>query len=478
MSLIKDRHPYKILIVEDNPADYRTIQYALLEEIRKPQLNHANTFKECKRLLGEQEYDAILLDLSLPDKSGAELVQLTLDIAPSTPVIILTGYEDMSFAVRSLKTGVTDYLLKDGFNPALLYKAIIYGIQRNKYLRQIKESEKRYADLFHFSPLPMWIYQEESSQILDVNQSACMHYGYSREEFLKISFSDLFVGKYDYHCLLQNEAKPICKHRKKTGEIILVELDFSQVILEDQQVNMILAKDITRERHLQEELINITLQVEDEERSRISSSLHDGLQQTLLSAFMRLETIEKEAEKNLSELYSQRYKEVMKILKEGIRETRNMAHQMMPTALSELGISAAIAEVIQRYIDEIDFDYQDNLESGRLPENIELVLFRISQELITNIVKHSEATCASVILNTDQDIVYLKVTDNGKGMDTDKSAIMKTSFGLKSIMSRVKSLKGNFNIVSDKGQGTTVSVQIPIASTVEHLEPPLQLKNQ
>src|SRR5690606_12859842 len=130
---------------------------------------------------GVAAFDVILLDLTLPDMSGKELICEILKIAPDRPVVILTGYLDIEFSIQSISMGISDYLLKDELNGTSLYKTIIYCIERRKRTTQLKESEKRYCDLFHLNPQPMWVYALNSLKFLDVNAAAIDHYGYTRE---------------------------------------------------------------------------------------------------------------------------------------------------------------------------------------------------------------------------------------------------------------------------------------------------------
>src|SRR5690606_34852793 len=108
-------------------------------------------------------------------------------LAKSTPVIVLTGYSDIDFGIKSLSMGISDYLLKEELSATSLYKSIMYSIERKEIYRTLKESEKRYKDLFHLSPEPMWLYDVETLKFLDINNAAIKHYGFSREEFLNMT---------------------------------------------------------------------------------------------------------------------------------------------------------------------------------------------------------------------------------------------------------------------------------------------------
>src|SRR5690606_32318795 len=127
-------HEFHILIIEDNVGDYTLVADFLHEHIKSPQIVHVKNFQDAKRALASKcgTFDAVLLDLSLPDKTGSPLIDEIVSLCPAVPVIVLTGYSDFLFGVRSLSLGISDYLLKDELTSTHLYKSIVYGIERKK----------------------------------------------------------------------------------------------------------------------------------------------------------------------------------------------------------------------------------------------------------------------------------------------------------------------------------------------------------
>ncbi|WP_111671004.1 PAS domain S-box protein [Algoriphagus litoralis] len=252
----KDQKSYHILIIEDNLGDFILIEEYLNEYIFDPQLTRVDTFQSAKNLLKDQahDFDLIFLDLSLPDLSGEKLIIGVLDLAIGTPVVALTGFSDLDFSIKSLGLGISDYLLKDELTPIILYKSVIYAIQRSKYVDQIQKSEKRYSDLFQLSPLPMWLYDLETFCFLNINQAAIAHYGYSQEEFLKMKIHDIrppedrlqteeFISNVRNGLMLN--PNNIFRHRKKNGDLIFVEATISPLIFNEKETILVLVNDIT-----------------------------------------------------------------------------------------------------------------------------------------------------------------------------------------------------------------------------------------
>ncbi|MEX2410754.1 MAG: response regulator, partial [Candidatus Paceibacterota bacterium] len=157
---MKEARKYlKILVVEDNPGDFVLIEEYLTEALLSPEIHHVQTYNEVENELNiNTKFDVILLDLSLPDLSGESLVKNMVEISGFIPIVVLTGYENQDFGLKTLSMGVSDYLLKDEISPFLLGKVLAYSIERNKINQTLKTSEKQYRDLFDFSPQPMWVF--------------------------------------------------------------------------------------------------------------------------------------------------------------------------------------------------------------------------------------------------------------------------------------------------------------------------------
>jgi PAS domain S-box-containing protein len=199
--------------------------------------------------------DAIILDLTLPDLQGQALILKIRELAGDVSLLVLTGYSNIEFGMKSLALGVSDYILKDELSPTSLYKSIVYSIGRYKISRQLKESEKRYKELFHLSPQPMYLYALESLNFLDVNKAAIDHYGYSKQEFLTMTLRDIRpkeeVSRLESVIAGIREGKPalpgpkIFKHRKKSGEIISVEIKSNVIDYQGVRAEVVLANDIT-----------------------------------------------------------------------------------------------------------------------------------------------------------------------------------------------------------------------------------------
>lgn len=256
MKTNKDTKKYNIVVVEDNPGDYTLIEDYLEEKFLLPKIYWAKNHKEAKALFSDESIksDVVLLDLSLPDKSGEELITEISPCCHDIPLIVLTGYSDTDFAVKSLSLGVSDYLIKDELDANSLYTSIIFNIQRKKSVLQLENSEKRYSDLFHLSPQPIFVYDIETLRYLDVNLAAEKHYGYTLQEFLGMTIKDIrpaedipdLIKRIEFlNDKLGTHSLGTFRHQKKNGEIIYVDIQSNTLPFQDSIGRIVLVNDIT-----------------------------------------------------------------------------------------------------------------------------------------------------------------------------------------------------------------------------------------
>ena len=241
-----------ILIIEDNPGDFVLIKEYLNEEFFEVIIDQAKTFTEAKIKLQEAKvYDTILLDLSLPDANGAHLISEMVRLAAFTPIIVLTGYTDKDFSIKTLSLGISDYLLKDELTAAHLYKSITYSIERSRINKELIESEENYRNLFDLSPVAMWVYNLETFKFINVNKAAIEHYGYSKNDFLGMTLFDLQpnddIENNKLEMQFLEEGIPVknnFRHLKKNGDLINVEVQRSIYSVE-QKTGLALSTDVT-----------------------------------------------------------------------------------------------------------------------------------------------------------------------------------------------------------------------------------------
>lgn len=258
-----DFNEIQVAVIEDNRGDFFLIEEYLIEVFERPDVWQFETFRSASETLADAEqFDVILLDLSLPDADGEKLVNDIINLAGSIPVVVLTGYTDKRFGVKTLSMGVSDYLLKDELNAEQLKRSIIYSIERKRINSKLEASEKQYKNLFDLNPLPVWVQDKQSFRILDVNQAAVDHYGYTKEEFLGMAIFNIVVSTNDRNRLAKGLTDQtgvqtntvISEHKKKNGDVIDVQSRVSNIEFKGKPAQLVISDDITEKLKFAEEL--------------------------------------------------------------------------------------------------------------------------------------------------------------------------------------------------------------------------------
>jgi PAS domain S-box-containing protein len=206
----------------------------------------------------------------------------------------------------------------------------------------------------------------------------------------------------------------------------------------------------------QREVFRFTLHALEEERHRISESLHNGIGQLLYG--IKLAMADMDPSMELEDFKKARtYAEAL--LKDAIIETRRISHELMPTTLEQFGLKSALDDVCHQLSNGLHFTCNFKGLSRRLEKYLELAVYRTAQELMTNVLKHAKADKCEVEIKATANQVSIVVTDNGQGIS--KTPGHKPGIGLASIRSNIKLLGGQVKIQSRIGKGTKVEVTIP-----------------
>ena len=216
------------------------------------------------------------------------------------------------------------------------------------------------------------------------------------------------------------------------------------------------------------------LQTQDQERRRIARELHDSTGQSLAALTMTLSECNKKAEKFSPEL-ADRLAESEKIARTVSDELRTTSYLLHPPLLDEMGLQAGLRWYIEGFKEKSNVDVSLNLAENldRLPQDLELMLFRVVQESLTNIHRHSDSAKAEISMSNSMGRLMLQIRDQGKGMSAERLASVTgagaAGVGLRGMRERVKGFGGELEIVSN-GTGTLVRVVIPLRSSAPAIE--------
>lgn len=211
----------------------------------------------------------------------------------------------------------------------------------------------------------------------------------------------------------------------------------------------------------QQNAAKAVMDAEEAERKRIATDLHDGVGQLMSAAKMNLSAYEHHTDfKTHEEL--ENFQKIISLVDAGCKEVRAVSHNMMPTSLLTNNLPNAINEFIGK-LDNRALKVHLHSEGFEEPINTstETVLYRVIQECVNNVIKHSEASVLDISLIKEPKEITATIEDNGKGFIVDKSTYT-DGIGLKNIITRVEFLKGTVDFTSAPGKGTLVAIYIPI----------------
>jgi signal transduction histidine kinase/predicted ATPase len=201
------------------------------------------------------------------------------------------------------------------------------------------------------------------------------------------------------------------------------------------------------------------VQVQDNERKRIASDLHDSLGSLLSSVRLRFNGLQEDFARKLPDK-SGRYSDTLSLLDEAIAELRSVSHRMVPVSLGRFGLKSALQTLADQIneSEQLEVDLQILGYEQRVAEEIEVAVYRICQELVQNVIKHAGASAVRIQIIFHDDALNVIVEDNGKGMK--KNEIV-PGLGFNTLQSKVDLFKGTFTIETQPGKGMMVLVDLP-----------------
>jgi signal transduction histidine kinase len=227
--------------------------------------------------------------------------------------------------------------------------------------------------------------------------------------------------------------------------------------------NSRLYEDLRREHEVGRELLRRSTTAQEDERSRLAKELHDGVIQALVSALYRLQ-FAMAGVRDLPEEVRASLEEARETLDASIDEMRRLIEGLRPPLLDDLGLARAIERYAVSMGDTAGLCLELRLQEadGLLPE-AEISIYRIAQECINNVFKHSGCSRCEVSLEMSEDVLELVIKDDGVGFDLDETASrIEGSFGLAGMRERAESMGGTLEIDSACGRGSRISLVVPL----------------
>ncbi len=228
-----------------------------------------------------------------------------------------------------------------------------------------------------------------------------------------------------------------------------------------------LITDISEQKKYQQMLKQLSrgiIEAQENERKRVSNELHDSLAQNLLVINSEIQKIINEERRNDERVDA--WRKTAKLAEETMEQITDIAFDLRPPALDKLGFEKTITQLADRISDSTNISFFVEIDKGSctMPQEMEITVYRIIQEAINNIIKHSKADNAYVDVACRERIIEINISDDGIGFEPGKIAERqqaKSGKGLQSITERVAIFGGSFIIESDEGAGSTLSIKLP-----------------
>lgn len=471
-----------VLVVEDNPGDLFLLEETLrLTKLPFEYVYKATSAAEAIVALNKYPISLVLLDLSLPDSSGFNSYIQVHEYADTIPIIVLTGLADTELALETMAKGAQDYLVKGEYDERLLAKSIQYSIERNRIRLSLLESNESYRNLFFNNPLPIFIWDMNTLAILECNEMAQEEYGYTYEELLQMSVTDIrsekdndkllaFAKEFRETAILKRS--DIWKHRKKNGGEMILDISSHRIDYKGKAAILAINNNITEKIRLEEKLkeekllkqkeINeAMIKVQEKERYEISTELHDNVNQQLTVAMMYIASAEQKCPEG-----SDLLKQSSVFILNAIEEIRKLSQTLVTPLIKHFGLSKAIEGLLDDVsaVNPIQIDLTaDSFFEEDIKYDFKLSIFRIVQEQINNIIKHSKATTVNIELLRNKQMIYLKISDNGIGFDTNQQ---RKGIGIYNIISRSDLYNGIVDIQTSPGNGCGIHITFPLTEDI------------
>ncbi|MDF2382484.1 PAS domain S-box protein [Nostoc ellipsosporum NOK] len=333
-----------------------------------------------------------------------------------------------------------------------------------------ENSEQLYQSLFNTMPSPIWVCSRKDLAFLEVNETAVRSFGYSREEFLQMTAFDLrSEGNRDdlIRVVREGNSEPLRnklrRHLKKNGEIAFVELVVEPIVYKGNEAYLMIASDISNTLRLQHTLMKervgrqvaitrATIETQEKDRELVGKELHDNVNQMLATVKLYLA-----AHGSVPHMDKELLGKSRAIIDESIEEIRRISRSMVPPSLGEVSLKDSIEEltVLIPLARKRIYLCLEQLKEEFISDPLKISLYRIIQEQVNNIIKHSEADNIYIRILQTESRLDLRIADDGKGFDT---TLRRKGIGLTNIINRTLTFNGRAVVDSSPGNGCRLHV--------------------
>ena len=484
----------RVLLVEDDLVDARRVIDLLGKLSAQTDAIHVPTLSAALDALSARAFDVILLDLYLPDSAGVDCVASVRATAREIPLVVLTGIDDDDLALTCIRAGAQDYLVKDQLDSDRLRRAIGYSVARYAEMaarQRADDLQERLAAIVSSSDDAIMTMNAEG-QIESWNRGAEDIFGLSTDEVVGRSCRDVlrfyrwgrqgakvpidpFVEPdhgvrdvvYETSARGARQLSMVVRTLAAAGDgavrYAAICRDVTDALRRDLELDR-QNRELQTRTEMMRALAKRLTDVREDERTRLSREFHDGLGQLLTGLKMDLRWVSRQLPESVAAPATKRLSESESLIDETIKIVQRIATELRPTALDALGLSVAVRGEARRFAERTGIDVSLDLETKEaIPPAVATALFRIFQEMMTNVARHAEATSVQVMLRSTDSLAQLVVLDDGRGFSSTgtDADVPKGGLGLLSMNERALAVGGSFVVESKPGEGTRAEALVP-----------------
>lgn len=464
--------PLRFVLLEDDPNDAELIQLELAKNDLAVEWRHVVSEKDFRDALTGSPPDLVLADYTLPGFDGLAALKILLQRSADVPFIFVSGSLGEERAIEALKSGATDYVLKDRLQrlPAVVNRALTEARERRER-RQAEAAleEQRVLLGTLIDSLPEIIYAVDTdNRVAVVNRALLDTLDQRREEVLGRRLSEIWTEEN----VMDLEAQAATTMR--TGRSLTDQerawimsdgavrwFTFTHVPLRDHGTVSGLVctvQEVTNRKELEQEILEIS----NREQRRLGSDLHDGLGQELTGLSLLLKGLEVQLSREAPQ-YSSQVTKISDLLARAIQSTRSLARGLAPVNLERGGLPEALKHLAARCTDMYNLQCSFANGTQKLPdleEGAATHLYRIAQEATTNAARYARARSIAIDLRSTGRKLQLSIADDGIGL-TAGLAQGSPGMGLKIMEYRARMLGGTINF-EEPATGTRIVLTAPL----------------
>ncbi|MBN1144985.1 MAG: PAS domain S-box protein [Bacteroidales bacterium] len=478
-----------ILIVTTSADVFTTIREHFISKDVDLVVIQANTLSSAREIIKNSTVSVVISDYSLEDGICVDLVP----VLNKVPLIVLfdEGSEEKFLPV--LNGGAFSIMVRDRKN--LYTESLYFFVKRSieKTIQQIElaryrvqletiieerttelieiyekmqENEANFRNIFQ-SAGDCMIITDTEMKFIEANEAFYKQFDVSREYLTSIDLIDFLMPEYkasifDRLSMLKQGTPTgyleIQIRSMSTGKVQSFEVNSVPIVFNQKGAILSIIRDLTERKLMARRLFETIIQTEEQERTRIARDLHDEIG-PLISALKIfttsfLESTDVEKKDTLAG-------QIGKIARDLIDSIKTISNDMSPHVLVNFGLVSAIKGIINLFSDDINISFSNNISEMRFPITIESVIYRIFKELINNTIKHSRSKNIYIDVDFIDSVLLCNYRDDGIGFELTQSLNSQAKgMGISNIITRIKSLGGEYEIHTSPGNGFEINFAI------------------